>query len=139
MNNELSLNKYALLNLKPKYSSFIILSVLLFLLILISSIYFKTYDSYQVTGIVKDNQIYITVLSSDTKNINNSEFLKIANEQFEFSIESVSELEYDITINAYYQTIILFASKKFINNEVIEITFYQNKQRIIEKIFNLLK
>ena len=139
MNSDIVDNKYVLLNQKPKYNSLIIFSLLLFLLIIFSSIYYKTYDSFKVTGIYVNKEISITLNSSDVKKIIESEFIKINARKYKVSILSVSQPDYDWTSNVSYQTIILTTSEKFYNNEILEITFYRNKQRIIRKVFNLLK
>ncbi len=139
MNYNILENKYALLNLKPKYSFVIVFSILLFLLIIFFSIYYKTYDSFKVTGTYLNNQISITLLSSDTKNIIESDYLKIKNQKYKFSIQSISQAEYEVITNTSYQKVALSTSGSFFDNEILEITFYKNKQRIISKIFNLLK
>lgn len=132
-------SKYALLNLRVKYGSVVLLTILLFLLILFSSIYYQTYDSYKSTGTFKDNKISITIPSSDTAKITSSNFLKIRNKKYQFSILSVSESEYLFELNETYQTIEIQIDKYFYDNEILSITFYRNRQRIIEKLFYLLK
>jgi len=132
-------NKYALLNFKQKYSLWLIISLLLFGLICFLTIYLKTYDSFKCSGLYLNKKISITVPSSETKNIIKSDYLKVDNKKYNFSIESVSEMEYDWVTNNSYQNIILTTSKSYIENEVLDITFYKNKQRIITKLFNLLR
>lgn len=48
----------------------------------------------------------------------------------------ISELKASDYIN--YQTYHIKSSKKFDVNEVVEVTFYYNKQRIITKIIELI-
>lgn len=139
MNTDITENKYALLNLKLKYSWIIVISVLLFLLLIFSSIYYKTYDSYKVSGLVNDNNINITVLVKKIGNIIESDYLEINNKKYKFSVESISPVEYDMASNNFYQNITLSTSGNFLDNEVLELTFYKNKQRIITKVINLLK
>ena len=55
-------DKYAFLNLKVKYSYIVFVCTLLFLLILLSSIHYQTYDSYKSTGTYKNNKISISYL-----------------------------------------------------------------------------
>lgn len=132
-------SKYSLLKIKPRYNTIIILSILLFLLIIVFSVCYQTYDSFKITGIYQNSHITITLLAKDTKNIVNSDFLKIKDQKCKFSIESISEPEYEILSDNSYQTIILNVSNVYINNEILELSFYKNKQRIIFKFFNLLK
>ncbi|MBQ6686974.1 MAG: hypothetical protein IJN03_00435 [Bacilli bacterium] len=139
MNTDILNNKYALLNLKLKYSGLIIISLILFLLLIFSSIYYKTYDSFKVSGIIHNTKIVITVFPNDINDIVKSDFFKVNKEKYKFSVESISEVEYDVNSNSFYQKVTLSTSGNFLDNEIVDLTFYKNKQRIINKVINLLK
>lgn len=132
-------NKYALLNIKPKYNWFIIISIIIVLILTLASIYIKTYDTFNYSGIFIQDKIILNVDTSDTKNIINSDFLKIDDKIIKFSVDSVSEIRFDKYTHENYQTIILSTSNKYIDNLKLDITFYKNKQRIIVKLLALLK
>ena len=132
-------NKYALLNIKVKYGYIVFAFLLLFLLILLSSIYYKTYDSYRTTGTYNNKILSITIPSDDVAKIISSDFLEIKNKKYKFSILSVSEAEYLFELDNVYQTLEIQLSSSFYDNEILDVTFYRNRQRIIKKILKLLK
>jgi len=139
MQEFVSNNKYSLLNIKQKYSWLVILSFILLIIIVTATICIKTYDTINYNGVAIDNQIMISVKSSDVHNLVNSDYLKIDDQKLEFSILSVGELQYDELLNINYQIVILSTSNNYLDNLSLNLTFYKNKQRIITKIINLLK
>ena len=139
MQEYVSNNKYSLLNIRLKYNWFIVYSFINFLLIIAITSFVKTYDSLKYTGIVLDNKIVLKIPSSKLNSVINSEYIKIDDEKIEFLIESVGEIEYDEESLINYQIVILSTSNNYMDNLTLEITFYNNKQRIITKIINLLK
>lgn len=132
-------NKYSLLNIKIKYNWFLIISFMLSLIIITLSICIKTYDSYKYFGLYFDKQIILNIKSSDINNVLKSDYLIIDDKKIKFSIQSVGELQYDDVTLTNYQEVILSTSDNFIDNSYLEVTFYNNKQRIITKVINLLK
>ena len=139
MNNNIYNNKYALLNLKPKYNWFIYISILIFLILVGLSIIIKTYDTFKVQGIYLEEKIILRVSPEETKKILDSDYMCVDNKKNKFSVLSVSEIEIDEYTYTNYQTIILSTSNNYIDNLSLDITFYKNKQRIIVKLFNFLK
>jgi len=101
MNECVIYNKYALLNLKVKYKFIIIFSILLFLIIIFSFIFYKAYDSFKVSGIYLNNEINVTVLESDVKKLLDSKYLEVNGVKYKFSILSVSRLEQEVITNSY--------------------------------------
>jgi len=131
--------KFSLLNIKTKYNWLLLISFILFLFLLTASIGIKTYDSYKCIGIVDNNQIIMKINRNNVKKVFDSKFLIIDNKKTKFSIQSVSELQYDEYSNENYQIVIISTSDNYLDNLALELTFYNNKQRIITKIINLLK
>ena len=129
----------SLLNIKTKYNWLLLISFILFLFLLTASICIKTYDSYKCIGIVDNNQIIMKINSNNVKKVLDSKFLIIDNKKIKFSIQSVGELQYDEYSNENYQIVIISTSDNYLDNLALELTFYNNKQRIITKIINLLK
>lgn len=133
-------NKYSLLNIKVK-NNYILMSLFILIVLLIALAYYvKTYDTYKYMGVSFDKKIIINVNSENLDAIISSEYIRVNdNKQARFSILSVSEIQYDETTNRNYQEIIISTSDNYIDNLMLEVTFYNNKQRIITKLFNLLK
>ena len=139
MKDNLNNNKYSLLNIKIKYKWFIFISLIVFISLIITSIHIKTYDSYKYKGVALDNKIYINVNSDTINKVIKSDFIKINNKKEKFSILSVGNLQYDEVTFTNYQSVIISTSSSYIDNLSIDVTFYNNKQRIITKVINLLK
>lgn len=132
-------NKYALLNIKPKYTWFIFISIIIVSVLVFASIYIKTYDSFKYNGVFLQNKIILNVSVDDVKNIIDSKFLKIDNKRKKFSVLSVSEIQFNEYTQENYQTVILSTSDNYTDNLKLDITFYKNKQRIVVKLIALLK
>lgn len=132
-------DKYALLKIKPKCGWFMSISFILSIFLLIMSIYINTYDSYKYTGIVLDNKIMININVKEINKILKSDYIKINNKKDRFSVLSVSDIQYDEQTLINYHTVIISTSNSYIDNLSLDVTFYNNKQRIITKVINLLK
>ena len=96
----------------------------------------KVYSSYKTYGIYLDNHFYVDVPTFNSDAVKKGEYVKIEDKKYAIEIDEISDLQNMNNIN--YQTYSLKAYKEYQNKEVVEITFYYNKQRIIQKIIKLI-
>ena len=130
------MNNYnSILSIKYKTSilSIIISSILIISLIL--SFFLQTYTSYNVNGIYRDCLI-VSVPIENSDAVQKGEYLTIDGINYSYKIIKISELMVSDYIN--YQEYYIRIDKNFRQNEVINITFYYNKQRIIKKIIEII-
>lgn len=127
-------NKTSFLLNKPKHLWLLILFVIAVIIaIIIVSVKIKVFDSYQTKGYVEcDKNCLVNV--NIPSNIN-YEKIKINNKDIKFTeIKRELELDKDNLIS-YYQ-IKLNCNIPLQSNEIVNLTFYYNKQRIFTKIKN---
>lgn len=139
MQEYIKINKYALLNIKIKYTWFLIVSLILSLTLIIVAYFTKCYDAYNGVGVFKNHEIALNINVEDINKVLESDFIKINNKRYKFSVLSISDIQYNELAMTNYQTITIEVKEKYIENMYLEITFYSNKQRIITKIYNLLR
>ena len=125
-------NKTAFLKKEPKlgFSVFIFLvMILLFLLFYVSSK--EIYDTYQTRGIIScTNTCSVTTVIPSNLNF---EQIALNNKKLDYQIIN-KELKVDEeNIETYYE-LTLSIKEPLTNNEIVNLIFYYNKQRIITKI-----
>lgn len=123
--------------LKIKYKNSILLFVISILVILIVLLSFliKTYTSYSLLAIY-DEYLVVSVPIENSDAVNKGEYLTIDNQKYSYEIKHVSKWQVKDFIN--YQDYYLKINKSFNKNEVIKVTFFYEKQRIIEKIIAII-
>lgn len=125
-------NKEAFLKLKPK--RLIILFILIILVIIVITIFIikiKAYDNYQTKGYINcEKECFIETLIPTSIAY---EKIKIDNKDITYSLIN-KEIVIDKENYISYYKITLKSDLEYSNNEIIDINFYYNKQRIIEKI-----
>ena len=111
--------------------------IFIFYLVIVMSIisfflFFKIPNKYITNGIIKDNYIVLTENVLNAKKISQSYQYKINNSLFILDSFKYSDIYSNGNINVQE---IQFTNKiKKENNEIVEITFYYNKDLIIKKI-----
>ena len=129
-------NYYYLLNIKYR-SFFLIFIVIIFtIILLIISIKKDCYDEVSLYGVVNDNNILVNVLTNNSDAVQKASFIKIDNKMYNFNIINISDIK--VLDNVNYQIYTINVKEKYINNEVVKITFYSNKQKIIRKIVDFI-
>ena len=111
--------------------------IFIFYLIIVMSIisfflFFKIPNKYITNGIIKDNYIVLTENVLNAKKISQSYQYKINNSLFILDSFKYSDIYSNGNINV--QEIQFTNKMKKENNEIVEITFYYNKDLIIKKI-----
>lgn len=111
--------------------------IFIFYLVIVMSIisfflFFKIPNKYITNGIIKDNYIVLTENVLNAKKISQSYQYKINNSLFVLDSFKYSDIYSNGNINV--QEIQFTNKTKKENNEIVEITFYYNKDLIIKKI-----
>lgn len=125
-------NKNALLSQKPRKLWILIIVIFsLFLGLLLFTCQVEVYDNYLTKGVVKcsDKCLITSFIPYDL------EVTKIAlnNKNIDYNILS-KNLKIDEENYLSYYEISLTVNEELEDNEIIELNFYYNKQRIISKI-----
>ena len=127
-------NKEAFLKIKPRLGFIIFIFIIIALSFLLWYMYYKEiYDNFQTKGIVNcQESCQITAIIPT--NIN---FIKIKlnNNYIKYKIANKELIIDDKNYSSYY-SITLNVEEKLTNNEIVDLNFYYNKQRIINKIKN---
>lgn len=132
-------NYQRLLNIKCHKLSMLLI---VFILLIIFSIYLgnlEVYERYNLMGIYKENYLYVNVPLENSDTIIKAEYLCINRKKYKFKISNISDLLYDYSLNVNYQEIIMNIEKVFLENELVNITFYYNKEKLYKKIINIIK
>ncbi len=108
------------------FYSIIVMSIISF------SLFLKIPNKYITNGIVKDNYIVLTENVLNAKKISQSYQYEINNSLFILDSFKYSDIYSNGNINI--QEIQFTNKTKKENNEIVEITFYYNKDLIIKKI-----
>ncbi len=110
--------------------------IIIFISSMVISFRLKAYSSFKTYGVFIDNHLYVDIPIDNSDAVNKGTYLKIDDYKYDFKIEEISDLQVEGSIN--YQTYSLKIMKEYQNNQVVEITFYYDKQRIIRKIIDII-
>ena len=127
---------YFLQNIKYKNNLFLIIFLGIFIILINLSFFLEIYSYFNTYGIYENGFIKVNILLENSDNITLSDKMKIKNEEYSFKINSISNL-----LSENYQNYQIYTLKTNINlkeNEVVKITFYYNKEKIIKKIFKII-
>ncbi len=125
-------NKTAFLRMKPKMGFTVV--ILIFFILLYLIIYISTkeiYDHYQTKGIVNcQNTCTIKTLLPSNFNF---EQIALNNKYLDYTIISKELIVDEENYQTYFE-LTLSTEEDLTNNEIVDLNFYYNKQRLIVKI-----
>jgi len=127
---------YYLLNMKYSKNYILYTFLLLLLVLAIVSFNISIYDEYNTVGIANDKGISLDIPLTNSDAINKGKYLKISHQKYHYKIESISGIEVINYTN--YQNYQIRIDESFKENEVLKITFYYHKQKMIKKIINII-
>lgn len=125
-----------LLSLQNKKHSLIIICAIFINIIFVLLITIGVYDSYDTLGVYDGNHLLLKIQQDNSDNIINGDFIKINNKELNYQVKGISELKVENYIN-YYE-ILIDVNENFEKNEVIKITFYNNKEKLMKKIIDFI-
>lgn len=132
----MQINYSDILNIENKNIKFSILLMIILFLLLLATICLETENFRKYQVIFENEQAKFIVLIDDVtifKEINN---IKIEDKVVVYEILSYSEI-YNFDGN-YYQNIIINFEKEFLNNEIVEVVIYYDKEKMIKKIIDYM-
>lgn len=129
---------HTLLNLKIKYFIWCFITLFFFLIITMEILNIKYYDTYNCLGLSHDSLLYLNVPINSPDTIINGEYLKIKDELYSYEILSISDLNFDSVNNINYQIYEIKIKETFKENELVNITFYANQEKLWKKIKKIL-
>lgn len=136
-------NKELLLSLKPKYHIYIYLILIVFLAISILLFCLKTYDVYNIKGVIDCNEkcnIRIIVDINNTNKLSNINFIKINNKNIYPDNILISEIQIDEINNINYQEVNYQVDQLEygIDKTIQDIKVYSNYDLIIRKLIKFI-
>lgn len=139
MKEEYKYNLINYLNDNKKSTIFLIVIILLINCFGFMSYFITVYNTEKTTGITKCNnsECYIEFyLQGILKNSYN--FVKIKDKKYDIDYIEYTEPEID-TSNTILQKVTIKLSKyKGYNNEIVEVSLYKNKEKLIKKIYKII-
>ena len=127
------------LNIHVKYPFKLLIVGALLTFLIIIGVQFSIYDVYTIVGVSTGDAILLNVPLEYSDTLNHGEYLKIGDNTYSFLILSIGELEFDWDQQVNYQTYSIKVDAKFLKNEVIKMTVYYDKEKIIENAFRFKK
>ena len=129
-------NKYAFLKKQPKYEFIITIMISLLLFILLNYINTKEiYNHYKTKGLVScSNSVdtSCTIKTALPTNIN-FDLITLNNNYLDYEILSKELIVDEQNYQTFYE-LTLSTNTSLTNQEIVDLNFYYNKQRIITKI-----
>ncbi len=111
-------------------------------LTIILTIYIATkslYDRLDLLAVSNGQNLVLAVPIDYSDTLTKGAVLNINKTNYNYNIESVSELLYDEVRQINYQNFIITIDKKYPLNEIVKVTFYYNKEKIIQKVIKFVK
>ena len=132
------MNYEALLNIPYKtniiFIGIILTSIVTFVIVLNTRIY----DVYNTYAVFKDGNLILNVPITYSDTIINAEYYKIDEKQYDFKVLYVSEVLLDTSTMSNYQEVIISTNDIFVDNMIVNISIYYNKEKVLEKVKKLL-
>ncbi|MFI3260560.1 MAG: hypothetical protein R3Y13_02485 [bacterium] len=124
-----------LLNIEYKKYISLIIFIVLFIIFIYFTFVTYAYSSNELKG-VYDGEYIVLAYDVDVLDIKEDEiFLEIYNKKYFFEIVYFDDVY--LYGDKHYQNVYISVDESFILNEVIDLTFFYSRERIIKKITNL--
>ncbi len=125
-------NYLSLINIKYKEHISLFFLPIIFIILVILSLIIETSEKYKVYYYFNNNVISVTVPIENSDKIINADYLLLDNKKYTFKVISI-----DYDMGNEYQTINIEANVTKIDNQIGNIVFSFNKEKIIKKIIKL--
>lgn len=97
----------------------------------------KIYDVYNTLGYINNDYLIVNIPVSSPDTISQMEYIKIDNQKYDLKIASISEIMLDQNSLVNYQEL-RFKVDKFYENQVMNVTIYYNKEKVLEKLKKII-
>lgn len=129
-------NYHSLLNIKYRFLIFNYVTIAVIIITLILMILIFTYSSYSTMGVYSGDEIIINVPLENSDAVMKGNYLMINDHKYNYKINEISSLQELNYVN--YQEYHIKVNNTYKQNEVLEITFYYKKQRVIKKLLEII-
>ncbi len=118
-------------------------TIIILLLLVLSGLTFYIFnqdleDHLNLIAVSDGNNLLVQVPITYSDTIKGAK-LKIKNKDTFYTIAYISELKYDETAQINYQIYALETDNKYVENQIVNVSFYYNKEKIIKKVIRLIK
>lgn len=127
-----------LLNIKIKRNYFLFIFLIGVFFLSFKILQIEIYESYNSKAFYQDGFIYLSVPIDYSDTITSGEYLKINKEKYEYKLLNIGDIEIDEVNLINYQVITIEVDKEFKNKEVLDITIYYKKEKIFNKIKEII-
>ncbi len=132
------MNYEELLHYKVNYGYFWISFIVISIIIGGYILNIKVHDVIHLKGISDGEFVYVKIPIDYSDTLKNGEYIKIGTERHAFEIISISPIEVEPTNLIEYQEYTLKIDKDSLENEVMDITIYYMKEKILDKVKKII-
>lgn len=132
------MNYEELLNIPYKPWKLLITMTIIIIICGLIIINIEIYDVYNTYAYYKEGNIVLNIPINYSDTILNGEYFKIDDEKVDLEVLYVSDILIDTDTLVNYQEVIVASSKNYPENLIINISIYYNKEKVFDKIKNLL-
>lgn len=126
-----------LLNIRYKLFFKILLIVIIMLLFFIKISFKEVYDVYNCYGYIINKNLMVNIPIDNPDTINKLEYIKVNDVKYDKNIINISPILLDQASLTNYQEITMDIAKNYAENQVLKVTFYYNKEKVLKKIQKL--
>lgn len=108
----------------------------LFLSLILIMFFYESYSVIDYDGMYDGKNVIITLKYDVTNIIKSGEYIVIDEKEYDYSIKSYGDIF--LVADEYFQSIYLDIDADLKKNEVIKITVFYNKNKMIKKIINVI-
>lgn len=131
-------NKEYLLSIRPKYFYLIIITCSIFIMIITSIFFVRTYDMYSVKALYsceEDCHLYITISPEISDKFANISYLRLKNNNIKPDLTNISTVQLDTSTKSNYQLVdYKVARQDGLENTYQDITIFYNYEEVVKKI-----
>ena len=132
------MNYEELLNIPYKPWKLLITMTIIIIICGLIIINIEIYDVYNTYAYYKEGNIVLNIPINYSDTILNGEYFKIDDEKVDLEVLYVSDILINTDTLVNYQEIIVSSAKDYPENLIINISIYYNKEKVFDKIKNLL-
>ena len=109
---------------------------ILFIITIILANLIRCYDIYDTYAIYNDGYLEVNVNIENSDALENTSYFEYQNRRYYYQVEEISSI--NIIKNENYQTYKLSIKENFKQNKIIKITFFYNREKILDKILRII-
>ena len=132
------MNYEELLNVPYKTWKLLITMTIIIIICGLIIINIEIYDVYNTYAYYKEGNMVLNIPINYSDTILNGEYFKIDDEKVDLEVLYVSDILINTDTLVNYQEIIVSSAKDYPENLIINISIYYNKEKVFDKIKNLL-